>query len=171
VGKESAAILVGTEIVWQSPSDWQVKHGQVTDLTRDGQPELALLVWRPFRPWPVDRWLPNDGRIAGFQTADGQSCHIILVGWMPGGYREVWAGSAMADPVISFAAADFNADGNQELATLEGGYADPDAVVSHILKVWEWNGFGFTVVSEMKGSFTKMTPASAVDGRILLLVP
>lgn len=171
VGEGSAAILSDNETLWQSPSTWQVKQGQITDLNADGLPELTLLVWRPFRPWPVDRWLPNGGRIADFQTADGQSCHIIMIGWMPDGYREVWAGSAMAEPVSSFAAADFNSDGHQELATLEGSYVHPGAIVSHILKVWEWNGFGFTVVSVMKGTFTKMIPVVAADGRILIFVP
>jgi hypothetical protein len=171
ISQEAAAILLDGEPVWQSPSTWQVKQGQITDLNHDGLPELTLLVWRPFRPWPVDRWLPNGGRIADFHDAEGQSCHIIMIGWMPDGYREVWAGSAMAEPVNSFAAADFNGDGNQELAVLEGSYATPAALVSHLLKVWEWNGFGFTVVSKMKGSFTKMTPVSAIDGRVLLFIP
>jgi hypothetical protein len=171
VSTGSAAIFSDGEIIWQSPTYWQVKQGQITDLNRDGLPELTLLVWRPFRPWPVDRWLPNGGRIAEFHDSDGRSCHIILIGWMPDGYREVWAGSAMADPVSSFYAVDFNSDGYQELTTLEGSYSAPMVLVSHLLKVWEWNGFGFTVVSEMKGSFTKMIPASAADGRVLLFVP
>lgn len=171
VATGSAAILSGNETLWQSPATWHVKQSEVTDLNTDGLAELTLLVWRPFRPWPVDRWLPNGGRIAGFQSADGQSCHIILIGWMPDGYREVWAGSAMADPINSFAAVDFNADGRQELAALEGGYSHPGAIVSHLLKVWEWNGFGFTVVSDMHGTFTKLVPVVAADGRFLILVP
>jgi hypothetical protein len=171
IDQEAAAILLDGKPVWQSPSSWQVKQGQITDLNHDDLPELTLLVWRPFRPWPVDRWLPNGGRIADFQTGDGQSCHIIMIGWMPDGYREVWAGSAMADPVNSFTVADFNGDGHQELVTLEGSYAAPPAQVSHLLKVWEWNGFGFTVVSEMKGMFSKMAFIKAADGRILLFVP
>ncbi len=171
LGEGNAAILLNGETLWQSPLTWQVKQGEVTDLNADGLPELTLLVWRSFRPWPVDRWLPNGGRISDFQTADGQSCHIIMIGWMPDGYREVWAGSAMAEPVTSFAVADFNGDGRQELATLEGSYTHPEAIISHIFKVWEWNGFGFTVVSYMKGTFTKLVPIVAADGRFLIFIP
>ena len=116
-------IVSGTGIVWQSPSDWSVLQAEITDLNRDGMPEAALLVWRPFRPWPVDKWLPYGGRIAGFHDDQGNSCHIILIGWSGGRYREMWAGSALAEPVRSFAAADLNGDALQEMVTLEGSYA------------------------------------------------
>ena len=168
---ETVSILSGEELLWQSPPAWRVLQGQVTDLNHDGRPEFTLLVWRPFQPWPVDRWLPNGGRIADFHDADGQSCHIILIGWMSDGYREVWAGSALAEPVSFFTAADFNGDGRQEIATLEGSYASPRSVVSHQLKIWEWNGFGFTVLSEINGSFDKLVSIKTADGRILLFVP
>ncbi|MDO9130810.1 MAG: hypothetical protein Q7U34_13195 [Anaerolineales bacterium] len=47
-------------------------------------------------------------------------------------------------------------DGWQELVTLEGVYADPPSAPAHWLKVWEWNGFGFTVVSSVSGAFRQL---------------
>ena len=166
-----AAILSGSQTVWQSPAAWMVLQAEITNLNHDNAPEVTLLVWRPFQPWPVDQWLPHGGRIDSFHDADGQSCHIILIGWTRGGYHELWAGSAMADPITSFAVADLNNDNVQELVALEGRYADPRSAPARTLKVWEWNGFGFTVVSEMEGTFSKMTLVEAEDGRILILVP
>ena len=101
-------------------------QAQISDLNRDGGPEATLLVWRPFQPWPVDQWLPHGGRIESFHDDQGNSCHIILIGWRGSAYGELWAGSALAGPVRSFAAADLNGDGSQELLTLEGSYAEAE---------------------------------------------
>jgi hypothetical protein len=156
--------------VWQSPAAWTVIQAGITDLNHDGLSEATLLVWRPFRPWPVDQWLPVGGRIAGFQDAEGNSCQIILIGWRGGAYGELWAGSALAEPLRSFAVADLNGDKFQELVTLEGSYADARSAPARALKVWEWNGFGFTIVSGMEGKFNKMALVQARDGRNLILL-
>ncbi len=161
----------GGKTVWQSQSDWQIYQAAITDLNHDRHPEVALLVWRPFRAWPVDQWLPHGGRIADFQNAEGQSCQIILIGWKINGYRELWAGSAMAEPIKFFAAADLDGDNNQELVALEGRYSDPRSAPARTLKVWEWNGFGFTVVSTLDGEFNTITLVRANNKRILILVP
>ena len=157
--------------VWQSPSSWTVIQAEITDLNQDGTPEATLLVWRPFRPWPVDQWLPHGGRIANFQDGEGNSCHIILVGWRGNGYDELWAGSALAEPVKSFAAADLNGDNAQELVTLESTYAYSRLAPARGLKAWKWNGFGFTIVSTMQGTFDKFVLIQNNTGRILILVP
>jgi hypothetical protein len=142
----------------------------ITDLNRDGLLEAALLVWRPFKPWPVDAWLPNGGRINNFHDSSGRSCHIILIGWYQEAFRERWAGSALAEPVNSFAAVDLIQNGMQYLVTLEGAYDDLPSAPSRRIKVWEWNGFGFSVVSESEGAFSLMATAQAQDGRVLILV-
>ena len=156
---------------WLSPAVWTVVQAEITDLNQDGTPEATLLVWRSFRQWPVDQWLPHGGRIDSFHDDQGNSCHIILVGWRGGAYGELWAGSALAEPVNSFAATDLNGDNAQELVTLEGSYADSHSAPAHALKVWEWNGFGFSVVSVMEGKFNELALAKANAGRILILVP
>ena len=165
------SIFSDAETVWQSPPDWQIVQAAFSDLNHDRQPEVTILLWRPFRPWPVDQWLPDGGRIAGFHNAAGQSCHLILIGWIRGGYHELWAGSAMAEPVTSFKIADLNNDTLQELVTLEGRYTDQESAPAHILKAWEWNGFGFTVVSSMYGTFSNIALVKTRAGPILILVP
>ncbi len=120
-----ARLQTGDRIRWQSPPEWQVGQALVADLNRDGRPEAVLLVWRPFRPWPVDAWLPYGGRISDFHDSNGTSCHLILIGWYRGAFRERWAGSALAAPVKSFAVADLSGDGEQLLVTLEAQYDDP----------------------------------------------
>ena len=165
------SILSGGGTVWQSPPAWQVIQAAISDLDRDGKPEVALLLWRPFRPWPADQWLPNGGRIAGFHDGKGQSCHIILIGWREGEIRELWAGSPMANPIKSFAVADLDDSNTQVLVALEGRYADPRSAPARTLKVWEWNGFGFSVVYYIEGRFRQITLARAADGRVLILFP
>ena len=164
-------IISAGMIVWQSPKEWNVVQAEFTNLNRDGAIEATLLVWRPFRSWPVDQWLPHGGRIASFHDEEGYSCQIILIGWENGQYREMWAGSALAEPVTFFAAADLDNGGAQELVTLENEYSDPRSAPARDLKVWEWNGFGFTVVTKIRGSFSKMALAQTSVGRILILVP
>ncbi len=167
----TAAIVSAGHIVWQSPQSWQVTQAEITDLNGDKVPEAALLVWRPFHPWPVDEWLPSGGRIATFHDVAGNSCHIILIAWQSHEYREMWAGSALAEPVRAFSVADLNDDGVQELITLEGAYSDPRSAPARLLKVWEWNGFGFSIVSKINGIFNKMTLVRSGRGPILILVP
>jgi len=164
-----AAIRMGGQIRWQSPQAWQVRQAMIADLDRDSLPEAALLVWRPFKPWPVDAWLPNGGRIDAFHDARGMSCHIILIGWYQDSFRERWAGSALAEPVYRFAVADLRGNGQGYLVTLEGEYDDPMDAPSHPLKVWEWNGFGFSLVYELPGSFSLMATTRTQDGQVLIL--
>jgi hypothetical protein len=166
-----AAIWEGDRLRWQSPPAWRVEQTQVTDLNRDGIPEITLLVWRPFKPWPVDTWLPHGGRIEEFHDPSGMSCHLILIGWKQGVYQEVWAGSALAEPVKSFTAADLLGNDRQSLVTLEGEYADARSAPARRLKVWEWNGFGFTVVHELDGQFTSMAIAQTSNGQEVIVSP
>ena len=164
-----ATIQTRDQIRWRSPEAWQVRQALIADLNRDNLPEAVLLVWRPFKPWPVDAWLPVGGRIDSFHDSKGMSCHIILIGWHRDSFRERWAGSALAEPVERFVVADLAGNGQQYLVTLEGKYDDPPSAPSRNLKVWEWNGFGFTVVYAMPGSFSLMATTQTQDGRVLIL--
>ena len=98
------------------------------------------------------------------------SCHLILIGWQRGTYRELWAGSALADPLRDFTAADLDGDGWQELVALEGRYADPVSVPAHALTAWEWNGFGFTLLARQSGAFREVSAVTASEGQPILLL-
>ena len=166
-----ATIHSADQTRWQSLSTWRVQQVIIADLNHDGLPEVVLLVWRQFKPWPVDKWLPTGGRIRNFHDSADRSCHIILIGWSQNAFRERWAGSALAQPVKNFAAADLTGNGEQLLVTLEAEYDDSPSAPARNLKVWEWNGFGFTVVSQIQGSFSQLAIARAENGQMLILAP
>ena len=151
-----AVIASGGNPVWISPQTWQVRSARFADLNRDRRWEVALLVWRPFQPWPIDRFLPYGGRINGFHNVDGFSCHLVLIGWVGNAYREVWAGSALAQPLLSIAPADLDGDGWQELVALEGDYDATLCEPASALTVWGWNGFGFDLLDRQAGRFRSM---------------
>ncbi len=165
------SIISNHEITWQSPETWQVVQAEFTDLNQDGAFEVSILTWRPFQPWPVDEFLPHGGRIDDFHDGTGFSCHLILIGWIGSGYGELWAGSALADPLLAFSAADLNGDEKQELITLEGHYTYHGSSPARSLKVWDWNGFGFSVVSTVKNSSSALWLARTPDGAVLILTP
>jgi hypothetical protein len=129
-----------------------VKEVIASDLNRDGDQEFALLVWRPYEPWPIDRFLPQGGRIANFHDENGRSCHLILIGWDGEKYRELWAGSAMADPISHIAAGDIDDDGYDELLGIESRYDHPE--VGNLV-IWKWQGFGFTLQDRINGKFSR----------------
>lgn len=156
---------------WDSPADWQVKQALISDLNQDNQAEITLLVRRPYRPWPVDQWLPYGGRIEDFQDASGMSSHIILIGWKDGRYREIWAGSAMSQPALTIAAADVNQDGRIELITMEGTYIHKRLFPGKAIKLWEWNGFGFSLLASLPGKFNNfMLFGSPMQFNVPLLI-
>ncbi len=137
------------QVLYHSNPDWWVEQAEFGDLNRDGKPEVVLLVWRDFKPWPIDRLLPVGGRIRGFHNGQGQSCHIILIGWGANKAREAWAGSALADPVMGFAIGDLDGDGWQELITMDGDYNKHRYSAAKAVKIWEWNGFGFSRLEQI----------------------
>ena len=151
---------------WTSPAEWQVKEVVRGDLTRDGKVEFGLLVWRPFEPWPIDKFLPNPGRIANFHNDQNLSCHFILIGWDGEKYREIWAGSALANPISHLQVADINQDGYDELVAIEGKY---ESSINGNLTIWKWQGFGFTLVDRIKGVFSNYSLYKS--GQNVVLVP
>jgi len=125
------------------PSTWHITASTLADVTGDGSPEWALVVWRPWRDWPIQSWSSASSPIAGFHDAAGESCHLILLDPRDG--REVWAGSALPAPILALAVGDVDGDGRSDVVTLEGDYATGRNGPASRVDVWKWNGFGFTL--------------------------
>ena len=157
--------------LWESPDTWQIKQAAVGDLNWNGIPEVTLLVWRPFKPWPVDRFLVHSGRIETHQNSAGESCHIILIEYEPGSgqFEESWAGSALARPLSDFRVIDLDGDLKQELVALETSY-DAAGSSSESLSAWEWSGFGFQLVTRKEGKFSSLDAGYIGDGQPVVLV-
>lgn len=163
-------IIKDENTVWTSPAGWQVKSALLADLDHDQQVEVSLLVWRAFQPFPIDRTLPSPGLIDHFHDQSGRSCHLIMIWWQRGSFRERWAGSALARPVQWLAAVDLQGDGGQELLTLEGEYDDPSGDHNGPLGLWEWNGFGFSRLARSESVFRRVQVYTAPNQAPWLLV-
>jgi hypothetical protein len=130
------------------PGDWYIADLAWADVTNDGSPELALLVWRPWRDWPIQRWVTVPSPISGFQDEEGLSCQVILID--PASGREIWAGSALPKPLLTLDVGDVDGDGRNELVALEGDYSSaPYGAATH-LDIWRWQGFGFILESRSR---------------------
>jgi hypothetical protein len=144
------------------PPDWHVTTAALADVTGDQSPEWLLLVWRPWRDWPIQRWSPVPSPIAGFHDAAGDSCHLILLDPRDG--REIWAGSALPAPLMALAVDDVDGDGHDEVVTLEGDYATGRVGPAVRVDVWRWNGFGFTLAYRSPpGTFRQLRLTDAND--------
>jgi len=156
-------------VLWKTPHYWRVTQAEFTDINRDNKPEISMIVWRPFTPWPIDRYLPDNDRILSFHDASGQSCHLILIGWQRGKFKELWAGSALVNPLNTFTAVDLNRDGLQELVTLESKYNRSLITPAWSLSVWEWNGFGFSRLAGVNGHFRSISVYEKHPSQIYLI--
>jgi hypothetical protein len=143
------------KVLWQSPDEWRVSEAEIADLNHDGIYEVVLLVWRAFQPWPVDEILPYGGRIESHQNHEGQSCQLILIGWQRDDYREIWAGSALANPISNVMVADLDGDGLMELAALENDYDAKQK--GGQLTIWRWIGFGFSLLDRSESRWERLT--------------
>lgn len=143
----SADALIKTDAcpISRLPPNWNVRTVLRADLTNDGSPECVLLVWRPWQDWPIMRWSQTPSPIAANQDAHGDSAHVILIEPLQEGYREIWAGSALALPITHIAVGDVDGDDQSELVALEGNYATGRSGPARHVAVWRWNGFGFTL--------------------------
>jgi hypothetical protein len=138
----------------------------LADVTGDGRAEWVLVVWRPWRDWPIQRWSSVHSPITNFHDEAGDSCHLILLD--PGDGHEVWAGSALPAPSLALAVGDVDGDKRSEVVMLEGDYATGQHGPAKHVDVWRWNGFGFTLEwRSPSGTFRQLYLVDADDNRVL----
>ena len=125
------------------PSSWHVTASALADVTGDGAAEWVLVVWRPWRDWPIQQWSIASSPIAAFHDAAGESCHLILLDPRDG--HEIWAGSALPVPFLALHAGDVDGDGTVEVVTVEGSYDGSRQGPGTHIDVWAWSGFGFAL--------------------------
>jgi hypothetical protein len=152
-----------------TPADWLVTAATLADVTGDGESEWVLLVWRPWRDWPIQEWVSAPSPITDFHDAAGDSCHLILLDPQDG--REIWAGSALPAPLLALAVGDVDGDGLNEVVTLEGGYsAGRDGPASYV-DVWQWDEFGFSLEwRSPQGTFHQLGLVDAEENSLSIVV-
>lgn len=136
-----------THEVWRSDPAWDITQAILADADNDGRIEIVFALWKPFVPWPIDRFYDTASPIAANQDAAGLSSHLFLYHWDGERCRPAWCSSALADPIREFAIRDEDGNGKNELIVLEGSYADPHHAPARYATLWCWNGWGFSLVS------------------------
>jgi hypothetical protein len=145
---------------------WELTDWELADVTGDGRPEWVLLVWRPWRDWPIQRWVEVASPIEHFHDARRRSCHVILLDPQDG--HELWAGSALPAPLLALAVGDVDGDGQAEVATLEGDYAAGRHGPASRIDIWQWVGFGFKLeYRSAPGAFRQLYLTDTGNGGIL----
>ena len=120
---QQVTILQDGTRVWQSPIDWHILDLALGDPNQDGRFEI----------------------ISALEKADSndvKTSHPFIIGYRGGKYRDVWGGSAVADPILELELGDVDGDGEEELVVLEErGDGSKQAVA-----VWKWNGWGYSLM-------------------------
>ncbi len=148
------------------PPTWHVSVSVLADVTGDGKAEWVLVVWRPWRDWPIQRWSSAQSPIAAFHDEAGDSCHLILLDPRDG--HEIWAGSALPAPSLALAVGDVDGDRRSEVVMLEGDYATGRQGSATHVDVWRWNGFGFTLEwRSPAGTFHQLQVVDVDGDRVL----
>jgi poly-gamma-glutamate synthesis protein (capsule biosynthesis protein) len=147
-GEGWVAIIQNGVQVWRSPSQWRVLDVALGDPNDDGRYELMLALKKPDR----------DGVIRS---------NPFIIGYRGGSYRDVWGGSAVANPIRELELGDLDSDGVQELVVLEEHGDDSRQAVT----VWRWNGWGFTLEwRSREGRYRDLVLFPGKDGGMVISV-
>jgi hypothetical protein len=108
--------------VWRGDADWRVADLALGDPNDDGRWEAILALWKP-------------------DETGVMRSHPFIIGYRKGIYRDIWGGSAVADPIYELELGDVDGDGTQELIVLEA----TDQAGQRAVTVWDWHGWGFSL--------------------------
>lgn len=128
------AISVAGADIWVSPDDWWVDDFVLGDANNDGICDLNLSVWKagsfgPCKPFWVEE---EDQSVKN---------HLFIFKLVGNVVKPMWQSSNLDRPNYELWLSDVNGDGENELVTLEGDYADCQ---HRQIGVWKWNGWGFS---------------------------
>lgn len=139
--QEQIVIYRDGAAVWRGDADWRVADLALGDPNDDGRWEAILALWKP-------------------DETGAMRSHPFIIGYRKGIYRDIWGGSAVADPIYELELGDVDGDGTQELIVLEAtGQAGQRAVT-----VWDWHGWGFSLRWRSDAGYYRdliFTPAAA----------
>ena len=128
---------------WSSDPSWDVRELLVADLNNDNEQEVALALWKPFRPDPPV-FYDAFGFSAPWEEGSLRN-HLFVYTWRDGEWFPLWCSSPIADPISDLTLGDVDGDGANELVALEGAYGESLDAPARQVSVWRWNGWGFTL--------------------------
>ncbi|MBU0648941.1 CapA family protein [Patescibacteria group bacterium] len=127
------------KIIWQSPQDWWVDDFALADSTGDGKVDINLSVWKSgsfgaSKPF----WIEEDD--------PSVKNHLFVYDYINNEVVPIWQSSNLDQPNCEFDFQDIDNDGNEELVVIEGEYAEDFICEGKHVAVWQWNGWGFSLV-------------------------
>jgi hypothetical protein len=122
-------------VIWQSPSDWQIQEFCFGDINNDGEQELVFTLWKkgsfgPSQPF----WI----------TADDQSIaqHVFIYSYEDKNFKQFWASSNLDAPISNLQIRDIDKDGKFEMLAQESSYQDKNTLKRILLlRFKHWNLF------------------------------
>lgn len=113
--------------LWESPANWWVQDAFTADIDGNRRRELVLSLWK-----------------SGGNPRDAVRNHLFIYGFEGGQLQPLWQSEALEQPLCELAIADLDADGRDEIVTLEGTYSDDASCGASAVAVWTWNEGAFT---------------------------
>jgi len=133
---------------WQSPPEWIVPDLALGDPNDDGRNEMVVVV----------RKTDDQGNLTS---------HPFVIGYRGGIYRQLWGGSAVAQPLDEVELGDLDGDGFQELVVIEKNPEKSERMIT----VWRWHGWGFSLVwRSQPGQFQDLSLIRGIDGQLIIKV-
>jgi len=115
----SFSIEENGQSLWSSPDNWWVEDFSLADSNGDGFSDINISAWRQ------DQAMLN---------------YFMIYSLLDNKVSLIWESEALEAPVCRFLIRDFNEDGTNDFAVLEGDYNEQPECLSRNLAVWSWNG-------------------------------